>query len=314
MNLRDPLEFQRVSFWYKSRILRILFTWSIYAPAICERGNNVNKEKNGDKALLLCIVLLFGAICVEKLWDKGTGEPVYAMYREDKSTEYKGDKLIEEQIQESVKLQNDLYEDSQNTMVNTFAESVAAEGSLFIGDSRTVGLKDYAGIEDAVFFAKTGMSVYSVNEEILDVEGFGEVSLQQVLNSGKFGRVYLMLGINELGYDFGQTMFFYEELVKQIKEAQPQALIFLQANLHVTQERSDNDNVVNNVNIDSFNERVEQLADGKQIFYLDANVLFDDENGNLAAETNSDNVHLHAECYSKWGEWIIKEAENLLSQ
>ena len=44
---------------------------------------------------------------------------------------------------------------------------------------------------------------------------------------------------------------------------------------HVTKSRSDTDNVINNPAINRFNDAISKFANGNDIFYLDANILFD---------------------------------------
>ena len=54
------------------------------------------------------------------------------------------------------------------------------ENALFIGDSRTVGLYEYAGISDADFYANTGMSVFTMFKD--ESEGnVRDVLLEQLL-------------------------------------------------------------------------------------------------------------------------------------
>jgi hypothetical protein len=45
------------------------------------------------------------------------------------------------------------------------------DDALFIGDSRTVGISEYGGLDNADFFADIGMSVYTVFTKIVSVEG-----------------------------------------------------------------------------------------------------------------------------------------------
>lgn len=79
--------------------------------------------------------------------------------------------------------------------------------ALFIGDSRTVGLAEYSGIPDADFYAYTGMSVYTAFKKESSVGGWEKGTLlEDVLTGRQYDRVYLMLGINELGYNFNSTV------------------------------------------------------------------------------------------------------------
>ena len=123
-----------------------------------------------------------------------------------------------------------------------------------------------------------------------------------------------MLGINEVGYKFSNTVEKYSELIDFIKEKQADAVIFIQANLHVTKSRSDRDEIVNNAAINGLNAELEKLADGKSKFYLDANILFDDKTGGLSSDKSEDNTHLYAKYYSEWGEWIIKQTASQIRE
>ena len=117
-----------------------------------------------------------------------------------------------------------------------------------------------------------------------------------------FFKIYLMLGVNELGYKFEKIIEKYKELIQFIKEKKPNITIFLQANLHITSERYNSDDTFNNKFVNRLNTALSKPANNKEIFYLDINPLFDDENGNLSADKSSDNIHLYAKYYKDWGE------------
>lgn len=186
--------------------------------------------------------------------------------------------------------------------------------ALFIGDSRTVGLMEYAGIDGANYFCTVGMSVYNIHKKPVSVPNVGKVTLTELLNGKKYGKIYIMLGVNEVGYEFSSTVEKYRELIEFIKDKQSNAVIFIQANLHVSKSRSDRDKVVNNTAINGLNAELAKLADEKSIFYLDANILFDDEAGGLSADKSGDSTHLYAKYYREWGEWIIRQTASLIGE
>ena len=193
---------------------------------------------------------------------------------------------------------------------NTFTQ--APEGyfgdALFIGDSRTGGLSEYGNLEGATFFATTGMSVYNITTEKVSVPGMGKVTFDALMSEKKYGKIYIMLGINELGYNQTATVKKYGELIEKIKQYQPQAIIFIEANLHVAQSRSDTDPVFNNDNINIFNQEISKFADQETVFYIDVNPLFDDENGNLSDKYTADNSHILGKYYKNWKEWLFTVA------
>ena len=180
--------------------------------------------------------------------------------------------------------------------------------ALFIGDSRTIGISEYGDLNNATFFAYTGMSVYNVFSKTVSVPKVGKLNLEQLLSSMKFGKIYIMLGINELGYNTNQTLENYKKLVDYIKDSQSSAIIYIQANLHVASKKSDKDSIVNNTNINKFNDQISKFADNKRIFYIDINEKFDDDNGNLNSNYTSDNVHIYAKYYKEWSNWLCQNA------
>ena len=191
---------------------------------------------------------------------------------------------------------------------------VSMKDSLFIGDSRTVGLMEYAQMKDVDFFANVGMSVYNIHKKPVSVPGVGKVTLKELLKHKKYGKIYIMLGVNEVGYRLESTVSKYKELIAFIQEREPDAKIIIQANLHVTKSRSDSDKVVNNKAIDRLNQALSELADGENSFYLDANSIFDDGNGNLASDKTADDTHLYAKYYAKWGKWIVEQTATFIKE
>ena len=190
----------------------------------------------------------------------------------------------------------------------TTADASYFADALFIGDSRTVGLKEYGQIEGADFFCTTGMNVYKVRDEVVNVGSVGSVTLDQLLSAKTYGKIYLMLGINELGYNMDQTIGKYKEVVDWLREKSPNSILFIQANLHVAAARSNNDATFNNARINQFNEAISEFIDNEKIFYIDANSLFDDENGDLRADYTSDNTHIYAKYYVDWKNWMLTKA------
>lgn len=180
--------------------------------------------------------------------------------------------------------------------------------TLFIGDSRTVGLSEYAGLP-ATFFADVGMTVYSAFDKEISVAGVGKVTLSDLLSQQKFDRIHLMLGINELGYDMDATVKQYASVLEQIGVLQPDATIYLGANLHVDAARSQSDAIFNNTRINQFNQQVAAMADGKDVIYLDVNPLFDDESGCLRSDLTGDGTHVYGSSYVTWGQWLYEQMQ-----
>lgn len=180
--------------------------------------------------------------------------------------------------------------------------------AAFIGDSRTLGISDYAGL-DADFYCENGMTIYKLfGEKGITWQKNGQkVNLSQVLQQKQYGKIYIMLGMNELGYgDTEKYLEQYRTVVAQIREWQPQAVIFILANLHVSREKNNMATEFNNVNINDKNAASASLADGVNVFYLDSNPLFTDNDGFLKSDLTFDGVHLYADNYESWKEFFME--------
>lgn len=186
----------------------------------------------------------------------------------------------------------------------TVSEKEYFSDALFIGDSRTMGLQLYGTLDNADYFAAPGLSLYAIPRTKVDVGEYQEIGLTELLEKKEYGKIYLMLGINELGYDFDRTLEKYHEMVELLRTQEPEAVLYLCANLHVTGVRDALDEVHNNERIDKINAEISTLADRKDIFYLDINVLFDDEEGNLSEEVASDDSHVLGAYYADWCTWL----------
>ena len=183
--------------------------------------------------------------------------------------------------------------------------------SLFIGDSRTEGLRLYGGVKDADFFSKTSMSIYSLPKDQLEVTGMGKKTIAQVLDAKKYQTIYIMLGINEVGSNKNTTVRRYRTFIDEVRQKQPDATVVVCANLHVSKAKSDasekSGSSITNKNIDTLNGMLAELADGDKIRYLDVNPQFDDANGALDASRTGDGVHMKAKYYPQWMAWIAEQ-------
>ncbi|MFR6590850.1 MAG: GDSL-type esterase/lipase family protein [Gallintestinimicrobium sp.] len=133
------------------------------------------------------------------------------------------------------------------------------------------------------------------------------MTLEQALSRHQFKKVYLMIGINEMGTGTPESFFeAYARAVYKIRELQPDAIIFVQGIMRVAGQKNASDPVFNNTNINIRNVEIETLANGKDIFYIDVNEAVCDENGNLYADWTFDQIHLKAKYYQVWENFLME--------
>lgn len=190
-------------------------------------------------------------------------------------------------------------------------DDVWFDDALFIGDSRTVGMAEYGGLDNATFYASTGLTIYKLfTAEIVPVEGSKQkITIEEALSERQFAKIYLMIGINEMGTGTVETfMEKYTEVVARLQELQPDAVIYLQSIMRVSSERSAKGDYINNEGINLRNEEIAKLADNEKIFYLDVNPVICDEDGALEKSYTFDGVHLMAKYVSIWKQFLMEHA------
>lgn len=188
-------------------------------------------------------------------------------------------------------------------------EEAYFDDALFIGDSRTQGLYEYGGFgENVTFYCKTSLTIYDLfkKEKAFIKEDGKNITLEQALTEHSFKKIYLMIGINELGTGTAESFFEeYARAVYKIQQLQPDAIIFVQAIMRVGAQKNASDPIFNNTNIAIRNVEIQTLADNQRIFYIDVNEVVCDENGNLFEGWSSDQIHLKAKYYAVWKEFLM---------
>lgn len=174
---------------------------------------------------------------------------------------------------------------------------------LFIGDSRTVGLRDYTPLsEHADFLCETSLTI----SKLLKSNFKGKGTVEQFLSKNDYGKIYIMVGVNELGT--GTTEDFlgeYSSTIDRIRELEPDAKIVIQAIMNIDRERSSKDKVYNNSNILGRNNAIATLADNETIFYIDVNEAVTDEEGFLRDDLRGDHLHLRGASNEVWVDFLL---------
>lgn len=171
--------------------------------------------------------------------------------------------------------------------------------ALFIGDSRTVGLEENSKITeltDADFFCDVGLASHAA------LSSAESGTLGSMLESNNYGKIYIMLGINEVGNNFDTTMSNYSELVNIIRQKAPNAIIYIEANLRVAEYAQTGG--ITNERINTLNSMMQALADNQHIFYIDINPIFDDGYGNLREDVTPDGIHVQGKYTINWRDWL----------
>ena len=110
-------------------------------------------------------------------------------------------------------------------------EDTYFDGAVFLGDSRTEGLFLYSGLKTGHFYTAVGATVESVfSKKNFETESGEKVPLLDAVAEQDCDKIYIMLGINELGWSKVKTFHDqYAKLIDRVREDHPEAKIVLQS-------------------------------------------------------------------------------------
>jgi hypothetical protein len=177
--------------------------------------------------------------------------------------------------------------------------------SLFIGDSRVDGLQRFSQLSTATYCFKDGLTVWSLHESGLVDKNYAATTIEETLGEKNYDYIYIMLGINEAGR--GTSLSFanqFKEDILYIRQAQPTAKIVIVGITGVTRAYSNSNADRSTDNLTTRNVFLSYLANGVDVFYLDLNDSVCDADGAMYAEYSYDGVHLKAQYYDLWADYI----------
>ncbi|MVB10963.1 GDSL-like Lipase/Acylhydrolase family protein [Caprobacter fermentans] len=176
--------------------------------------------------------------------------------------------------------------------------------ALFIGDSRTEGLRNYGGLSGATYYALKGLMVNTVYTRREIMENGSKKTVMEAQAEHPFGKIYVMLGVNELGWSSMQSFVDdYSKMVKDLKKDHPKAEIYLQAIFPVSAQKSAESSIYKNSKIVSYNQAIQKIAKDQKVSYLDTARAVS-ENGVLPEDASTDGVHLNSEYCAKWCDYL----------
>lgn len=180
---------------------------------------------------------------------------------------------------------------------------------LFIGDSRTTGLKGLGRLGEADYFCAGSVTVYGIQDIYLSDYRFSNSRLATVLENKTYGKIYIHLGLNELIAGADAIMVEYLDLIDMIRQYQPDAYIILMSCMSITPGKASAPNFPIE-ELHKLNEMLRQhaLSDPEVFRFCDVNSWAADEDGYLRQEITCDGSHLYGVYYEEWSRWILEDA------
>ena len=180
------------------------------------------------------------------------------------------------------------------------------DDAAFVGDSRTDGFRLYSGLDRGLYFCVTGETVASAVElENWKTESGKKISLADAVAAADCGKIYLMLGVNELGWN-GTDIFreHAEALLQRLRADHPDAELIVQSLLPVTAAQDAKGTYVNNGRILAYNQVWMELAEEYGCAYVNIAEAVTGEDGCLPEEMSFDGVHLNRAGCRVWLDYL----------
>ena len=190
------------------------------------------------------------------------------------------------------------------------AESAPVDDSyfsdaVFVGDSRTEGLRMYSGLTGAKFFSEVGLTVTKAfSDSFVALDG-QYLTAAEALRQADYGKVYIMLGMNELGWVY-ESVFAdeYGKIIDVIRESHPGAEIYVQSIIPVSRWKDGSNDIYTNANVVRLQKALCEMCMEKGVHYVNVAEAVQDADGFLPADATPDGLHLTPEYCKIWLDYL----------
>ncbi len=175
---------------------------------------------------------------------------------------------------------------------DTPADDSYFDDAAFIGNSLMDGFRLYSGLTNCDIYAATSMTVLGVGDYITQ------------MSQTDYGKIYILLGINEISYDSYTFKDLYAGVIDRLIEDHPDALVYIMGLTPVSKAKSDSHQYFNMERINEYNARLHELADEKDCYYIDLCAALAGEDGYLPSDVTFDGIHFTAAEYAVWLDYL----------
>ena len=277
------------------------------------------KKKIFSSFVPLILIILIGGVIGNKILQEDNTEGNNIINNIENS---ENSNIIENKVTENIvnQIETDNSNDNQNTTI-TETNEIKDESSnnssnnsevkfdstvAFIGDSRTQGFIMYNGLKNVQDYSYIGLMVdTAMTKKFVKTSNGNKTTLLQDMANKNIKKVYIMLGVNELGWSYPQVFKAkYKELISEIRKVKPNCQIYVQSIIPMTKSKSDSDKIYNNKNVAKFNQLIQEVAEEEDVTYLDVKSVLVNKDGYLPEEASTDGVHVDKEYCQKWLKYL----------
>jgi lysophospholipase L1-like esterase len=195
---------------------------------------------------------------------------------------------------------DDVYVREMPAVENSYFSDAA-----FVGNSLVEGLKLFSGITECDYYSATSMSVLGVDSvNVVQLQNGTYGTILQGLAQESYAKVYILLGINEIGLNLDDFISAYGDMLDKVRDIQPDAVIYIMSITPVSRYKSSTSDIFNMERIYAFNQGLHDLAVEKGCYYLDVCSALSGPDGYLPADVTSDGVHFAASVYAEWADFL----------
>lgn len=179
------------------------------------------------------------------------------------------------------------------------------EDAAFMGNSLMNGFEMYAGISTADYYTATSMTVMGAGSKYcVTLENGNAGTMIDGLTQKSYGKIYILLGVNEIGYEVSYFIDQYSAMLDKIIEAQPDCIMYIVGISPVSMAKSSSDPSINMDRVELYNEALYELAKEKGCYFLDLVDALAGDDGYLPANETTDGVHFSANLYGVWADYV----------
>ena len=174
-----------------------------------------------------------------------------------------------------------------------------------MGNSLMDGFRLFSGLTTCDYYAATSMTVVgATSKACVTLDTGAQGTLVDGLTQKPYGKIYILLGINEIGYDVNTFIDYYTTMLDAIIAKQPNCDIYIMSLTPVSQKKSDSSETFNMKRINEYNAALRQLAADKGCYYMDLVSALAGADGYLPANETTDGVHFSADVYKTWLQYV----------
>ncbi len=173
--------------------------------------------------------------------------------------------------------------------------------AAFMGNSLMDGFRMFSGLTTCDYYSATSMTVLgATSKAVVTLDNGSMGTMVQGLTQKTYGKIYILLGINEIGYEVSAFIGLYSDMLDSIIAGQPDCDIYIMGITPVSYAKSTSNSTFTMEKVNEYNAALHQLAADKGCYYMDLVSALAGPDGYLPADETTDGIHFSANVYKTW--------------